>query len=191
MLFCCSPTYISLWSSLTHTLRQSRNHSFTPLFFFFSFFLCFHYTLFLFVVSEHHTRSMTLFPTPGAIYWTRTTSFWDNQPQWPQTCKIFSTYFLCTFTNNLMNQWPRTIFIIKRYVQNGTNSPMSDCLPSPFLSQKRMWYLVWTRSSVLIQRYGVNVDGSRWGPERDDTLRLEDVKHDVVRWFQSVTVSRG
>ena len=51
--------------------------------------------------------------------------------------------------------------------------------------------LVWTLSSVLIQRYGVNVDGSRWGPERDDALRLEDAKHDVVRWFQSVTVSRG
>ena len=56
---------------------------------------------------------------------------------------------------------------------------------------RRITSVVWTRCSVLIQRYGVNVDGSRWGPERDDTLRLEDVKHDGVRWFQSVTVSRG
>ena len=52
-------------------------------------------------------------------------------------------------------------------------------------------FMMWTRCSMLIQRYGVNADGSRWDPERDDTLRLEDVKHDGVRWFQSVTVSRG
>ena len=39
----------------------------------------------------------------------------------------------------------------------------------------------WVQSSVLIQRYGVNADESRWDPGRDDALRLEDVEHGGVR----------
>ena len=43
----------------------------------------------------------------------------------------------------------------------------------------------WVQSSVLIQRYGVNADESRRGPERDDALRLEDVEHGGVRYSRA------
>ena len=43
---------------------------------------------------------------------------------------------------------------------------------------------------MLIQRYGVNADESRGDPGHDDALRLDDVEHDDVRRFQSVTISR-
>ena len=47
--------------------------------------------------------------------------------------------------------------------------------------QKYCSVLVWVQSSVLIQRYGVNADESRWDPGRDNALRLEDGEHGGVR----------
>ena len=124
----------------------------------------------------------------------------------PTTFKAFSfllsfAQFLCQPKNFHIKD--HLTLIGRLWVQFSDNSKVSTHLIRLVFIADTIYYiiqgnggktnhsLVWTWSSVLIQRYGVNADVSRWDPERDDTLRLEDVKHDGVRWFQSVTVSRG